>query len=183
VIEKTSVEIINQWARYRDDREITETELRTQFPSLPETLSQRNTVTRSVHCECTLVMKAVNDLVGRGTGHSVTVEVGMSKSSCNLCEVFMGLIKKRYPNSTIILSTHHRKNVAAWKIPPLTPKEIGREVKRHVKASLEAIRCRALRERRSDSEPRVFDSESEYLHKEVDDAADLMFNPPISAAL
>ncbi|KAF8540405.1 hypothetical protein BDD12DRAFT_880534 [Trichophaea hybrida] len=160
VIEKTSVEIVDQWARHRhiDDPGLTETDLRIQFPSLPQPLSQRNTVNRSVHCGCTLVMKIVNDLVQAGTRAFMTLEVGVSKSLCHLCEVFMGLIKKWYPNITIMVSTHHGKNVAGWRLPPLIPREISQGVEDHIQSTIAEIRSKAIRERRSDSEPRVFDS-------------------------
>ncbi|KAF8436194.1 hypothetical protein BGX38DRAFT_1274595 [Terfezia claveryi] len=154
VIEKTSVEIVEQWARNRDIEGPTETNLRIQFPSLPQPLSQQNTITRSVHCECTLIMKIVDDLVQQGTSSLVTLEVGVSKSLCNLCEVFMGSVKKRYPNITIMVSTHHGKNVSGWRLPPLTPLEIRREVEDHINSCIEEIRCKATQERRSDSEPR-----------------------------
>ncbi|KAF8429345.1 hypothetical protein BGX38DRAFT_1278247 [Terfezia claveryi] len=158
VIEKTSVEIVEQWARNRDIEGPTETNLRIQFPSLPQPLSQQNTITRNVHCECTLIMKIVDDLVQQGTSPFVTLEVGMSKSFCNLCKVFMGSVKKRYPNITIMVSTHHGKNVSGWRLPPLTPLEISREVEDHINSCIEEIRCKATRERRSDSEPRVLES-------------------------
>ncbi|RPB28679.1 hypothetical protein L211DRAFT_833665 [Terfezia boudieri ATCC MYA-4762] len=158
VIEKTSVEIVEQWARNRHIEGPTETNLRIQFPSLPQPLSQKNTITRSVHCECTLIMKIVDDLVQQGTSPFVTLEVGVSKSLCNLCEVFMGSVKKRYPNITIIVSTHHGKNVSGWRLPPLTPLEISREVEDHINSCIEEIRCKATRERRSDSEHRVLES-------------------------
>jgi len=158
VIEKTSAEIVEQWARNRDIEGPTETNLRIQFPSLPQPLSQQNTITRSVHCECTLIMKIVDDLVQQGTSPLVTLEVGVSKSLCNLCEVFMGLVKKWYPNITIIVSTYHGKNVCGWRLPPLTPLEIRREVKDHINSCIEEIRCKATQERRSDLEPRVLQS-------------------------
>ena len=158
MIEKTSVEIVNQWGRHRNqDREpvLTEMELRTQFPSLPQPLSQRNTVTRSVHCECTLVINVVNYLVQQRKSFHMNLEVGVSKPLCNLCQVFLGLVRKYYPNITIMVSTHHGKNVAGWRLPPLTPLEISRGVEDHVNSYIGEIRCKALRERRLDSEPRV----------------------------
>ncbi|RPB18593.1 hypothetical protein L211DRAFT_843437 [Terfezia boudieri ATCC MYA-4762] len=158
VIEKTSVEIVEQWARNRHIEEPTETNLRIQFPSLPQPLSQQNTITRSVHCECTLIMNIIDDLVQQGTSPFVTLEIGVSKSLCNLCEVFMGSVKKRYPNITIMVSTHHGKNVSGWRLPPLTPLEISREVEDHINSCIEEIRCKATQERRSDSEPRVVES-------------------------
>jgi len=103
-------------------------------------------------------MKIVDDLVQQGTSPLVTVEVGVSKSLCNLCEVFMGSVKKRYPNITIMVSTHHGKNVSGWRLPPLTPLEIRQEVEDHINSCIEEIRCKATQERRSDSEPRVLES-------------------------
>ncbi|KAF8423477.1 hypothetical protein BGX38DRAFT_1263890 [Terfezia claveryi] len=143
VIEKTSVEIVEQWARNRHIEGPTEMNLRIQFPSLPQPLSQQNTITRSVHCECTLITKIVNDLVQQGTSPFVTLEVGVSESLCNLCEVFMRSVKKRYPNITIIVSTHPGKNVSGWRLPPLTPLEISREVEDHINSCIEEIRCKA----------------------------------------
>ena len=88
----------------------------------------------------------------------MTLEVGVSKSLCNLCEVFMGSVKKRYPNITIMVSTHHAKNVSGWRLPPLAPREIRREVEDHINSCIEEIKCKVTQERRSDSEPRVFES-------------------------
>jgi hypothetical protein len=103
-------------------------------------------------------MKIVNDLVKQGISPLVTLEVGVSKSLCNLCQAFMGSVKKRYPNITIMVSTHHGKNVCGWTLPPSTPPEISLGVKNHINSCIEEIRCQATRERRSDSEPRVFES-------------------------
>ncbi|KAF8434721.1 hypothetical protein BGX38DRAFT_1145829 [Terfezia claveryi] len=158
VIEKTSVEIVEQWARNQHTEGPTETNLRIQFPSLPQPLSQQNTITRSVHCECTLIMNIIDNLVQQGTSPFVILEVGVSKSLCNLCEVFMGSVKKWYPNITIIVSTHHGKNVSGWRLPPLTPLEISRDVEDHINSCIEEIRCKATQERRSDSELRVVES-------------------------
>jgi len=57
-----------------------------------------------------------------------------------------------------MVSTHNGKNVAGWRLPPLIPLEIGRGVEDHVQSSIEEIRSKAIRERRSDSEPYVFDT-------------------------
>ncbi|RPB19474.1 hypothetical protein L211DRAFT_627768 [Terfezia boudieri ATCC MYA-4762] len=176
VIKKTSVEIVEQWARNRHIEGPTETNLRIQFPSLPHPLSQQSTITRSVHCECTLITKIVNDLVQQGTSPFVTLEVGVSKSLCNLCEVFMGSVKKRYPNITIMVSTHHGKNVSGWRLPPLTPLKISQEVEGHINSCIEEIRCKATQERRSDSIPRVFESA---FGQEAANFALCLFNPTI----
>ena len=155
-IKKTSVDIVNQWARHRnpDGEEpiLTEMELRSQFPLLRKPLSRENAVTLSVHCECTLVIHAVNYLAPRSES-PMALEIGVSKSLCNLCLIFLGLVRKYYP-ITIIVSTHHGKNVAGWSLPPLTPPEISRGVEDHLNSYISEIRCKALRERRSDSEPR-----------------------------
>ena len=88
----------------------------------------------------------------------MTLEIGVSKSLCNLCKVFLGLVRKYYPNIRIMVSTHHGKNVAGWRLPPLTPPEISRGVEDHLNSYIGEISCKALRERRSDSEPRAFNS-------------------------
>lgn len=142
------------------NRGLTETELRTQFPSLPRRLSPHNAVTRSVHCECTLVMKIVDDLLRSPAQHSfVTLEIGVSKSLCGLCEVFMGCIGQRFPNLKIVVSTRHYKNVAGWRFPPSVPVEVSRAVEAHIHRSMTEIWARAVQNRRSGSEPRCFDSE------------------------
>jgi len=164
LIEKTSVEIVEQWAQYRHKGEpkltgLTEEDLRTHYPSIPKTLSRRNRVTRSVHCECTLVMKIVDDYVQQGTTPTGNLEVGVSKSLCNLCAVFLSLIHTSYPNITIMVSTNHGKNVAGWRLPLSVSAEVGRMLERHVQSSVEEIRSEALRERRSTSAPRVAGSQ------------------------
>ena len=103
-------------------------------------------------------MKIVDDLHYQGTSPLVTLEVGVSKSLCKLCEVFMGSVKKRYPNITILVSTHHGKNVCGWRLPPLTPLEVRQEVENHINSCIEEITYKANQERRSDSEPRVLES-------------------------
>ena len=57
-----------------------------------------------------------------------------------------------------MVSTHHGKNIAGWSLPPLTPPEISRGVEDHLNSYIGEIKCKALRERRSDSEPRAFNS-------------------------
>jgi len=154
------VEIVEQWAQYRHKGEpeltgLTEKDLRIHYPSIPKTLSRRNRVTRSVHCECTLVMKIIDDYVQQGITPTGNLEVGVSKSLCNLCAVFLSLVHTSYPNITIMVSTNHGKNVAGWRLPLSVSAEVGRMLERHVQSSVEEIRSEALRERRSTSAPRV----------------------------
>lgn len=107
-------------------------------------------------------MKIVEDLIQQGTSPSATLEIGVSKPLCNLCEVFMGLVKKAYPNITIVVSTHHGtgKNVPGWRLPPSTPAQISRVVEDHINSCIEEIRCKTTKERRADSEP--CDQDSSY---------------------
>jgi len=100
-------------------------------------------------------MKIIDDFVQQGTTPSMNLEVGVSKSLCNLCEAFMGLAKTSYPNITITISTNHGKNVAGWRLPPSVSPEISRMLEHHVQSSVEEIRSKAVRERRSDSASRV----------------------------
>ena len=57
-----------------------------------------------------------------------------------------------------MVSTHCGKNVAGWELPPSTPLGISRGVESRVNSYIREIRYKALRERRSDPGPRVFDS-------------------------
>ena len=111
-----------------------------------------------MHCECTLVIDAVNHLAQERKSSFMTLEIGLSKSLCNLCKVFLGLVRKYNPKITILVSTHHGKNVAGWRLPPLTPPEISRGVEEHLNSEISEIRYKALRQRCSDSVPRAFNS-------------------------
>jgi hypothetical protein len=104
-------------------------------------------------------MKIIDDFVQQGRTPTGNLEVGVSKSLCNLCAVFMSLVRTSYPNITITVSTNHGKNVAGWRLPLSVSPEVGRMLERQVQRSVEEIRSEVLRERRSTSDPRVAGSQ------------------------
>jgi hypothetical protein len=78
------------------------------------------------------------------------------QSPCNyvLCGVFIDLPKRQYPHITVSVTSFHGKNVAGWRAPHSTPPTILAGVDRHVNSAIREFFSTAMRQRRSDSEPR-----------------------------
>ena len=104
-------------------------------------------------------MKIINGFFQQGTTAAVNLEVGASKSLCNLCAVFMSLVHTSYLNIMITVSTNPGKNVAGWRLPLSVSPEVGRMLERHVQSSVEEIRSEGIGGRRSTSVPRVAGSQ------------------------
>jgi hypothetical protein len=111
-------------------------------------------VTRSVHCECTLLMHLVKGTLAKEENAGMHVHIGVLKSVCLLCGVFMDMIMRKYPQIHITVSSHHGKNVAGWRVPPSTPPNILVGIYDHINSTFAEIRYKAIRERRSESETR-----------------------------
>jgi hypothetical protein len=131
------VDIINQWAIFRglEGPLLTEHDLRLEFPSVPSNLSSANTVTRSVHCECTLLMDLLKSALATGQTSGLHVQIGVSKSVCVLCGVYMDLIMREYPHINITVSTHHGKKVAGWRVPLVLHTSPGLEMRNSMDSS------------------------------------------------
>jgi hypothetical protein len=155
-IQKSSVEILNQWAMQPGLQGplLTAEDLRQEFPSLPASLSANNTVTHSVHCECTPLMHLVKGPLVQGETTGIHVLIGVSKSVCVLCGVFMDLIMRPYPHIKITVSSNHGKNVAGWRVPPSIPPTVLAGLHDHINSTIAEIRHKPIPERRSKSEPR-----------------------------
>jgi hypothetical protein len=147
------VEILDQWSRLKENRGVTEGDIRLQYPSLPKPLSRSNKVTVSVHCECTLVSAIVSQYLQNRM--RIDMEIGVSKSLCTWCDAFMGMVRKRYPAISIMTTSRHGKNVAGWAIPPLAPQELIDDMQSSVEALVQDICAKVNQMRRSDSEPRT----------------------------
>jgi hypothetical protein len=99
-------------------------------------------------------MDLLKSALATGQTSGLHVQIGVSKSVCVLCGVYMDLIMREYPHINITVSTHHGKNVAGWRVPPSTPPTVLAAVEHYVSSTITEIRYKAIRERRSESEPR-----------------------------
>jgi hypothetical protein len=158
------VEILDQWGRLKEDRGVCEADVRLQYPSLPQTLSQSNQVTLSVHCECTLVSAIVSRYLQNG--RPVEVEIGVSKCLCAWCVAFIGMVHKRFPAISIRTTCRRGRNVAGWTFPPIAPQELMYDMQSSVEAHVQDICAKTKPVRRSDCEP-TFTLNTEQLRLKV----------------
>ena len=160
IINKTSVEILDQWGRLKEHRGVSEANVRLQYPSLPQPLSRSNVVTLSVHCECTLVSAVVSRYLQ--TGIPIDVKIGISRRLCAWCDAFMVTVRKRYPAISITTTARHGKNFTGWTIPPLAPQELIDDMQSFVEALVREICGKTNRMWPPDSEPRFAVINDEY---------------------
>jgi hypothetical protein len=100
IIEKSSVDIIDQWCIFRGLQGplLTGTDLRLGFPSLPSNVSSATPVTRSVHCEFTLLMDSLKTTLATGQTSGMLVPICVPICVCLLCGVYMDFIMRQYPH-------------------------------------------------------------------------------------
>jgi hypothetical protein len=153
------VEILDQWSRLKAGRRVSEGDVRLQYPSLRQPLSQSNKVTLSAHCECTLVSAIVSQYVQNPL--PIKVEIGVSQRLCAWCDAVMGMVRKRYPAISIMTTSRLGIKVAGWNIPPLVPQILIDDMQSFVEALVQDICAKANRMLHSDSQPRTTDITAE----------------------
>jgi hypothetical protein len=121
--------------------------IRANLPDKPSVVA----VTESVHCECSIILEILKQFP---TSPIVVIEVGISKSMCWLCNEFFRAFQKKHPHITVYYSTCHAKYTAGWRFPKATPVALRHSMERFIEEELLEVHSKALRKRKSDSEPR-----------------------------
>lgn len=141
------VATINAWADHNGELPVSERALRTAFPDMDDRPADRlatQSVTVSVHCECTLLLAMLSDT-------PAMVELGVSKSSCFMCREFILAVQTRYRHLTVRVSSCHRKHVAGWSLPMVAPQGLIEHMEKRVRDEMDEVLQRATRNRKSDS--------------------------------
>lgn len=146
---------VNAWARHTGEAEVSPEDLRIAFPemdTIKPTPEGTQSVTVSVHCECTLLLS----MLGTPTIPApVLLEIGVSKSSCFMCREFVHSVHMQYRHLTIVISSCHGKHVAGWSLPDSAPERLRNAMEKRVHDDMDDVLQRATRKRRSDSVPRA----------------------------
>ena len=114
------MEIVGKRSQYRQkgEPELTQKDVRIEFPSFPGALYRQDRVTRSLRCESALVMKIINEYADQWATPSMDLEMGLSNSLWILWEAFMSFVKAFHPKIKITVSTNRGKNIDQLRLPP-----------------------------------------------------------------
>lgn len=138
---------MNEDAKKSHGDQVTLKDIESKYPnqSFPETGSVSITV--SAHCELTLALHALHS-----PSKPKTVEIGVSKRLCWLCQKFVENLKVA-GTIRVFMSENQGKIHAGWRMPPDTPPGIEFHMQQLVELEIEELRASIIARRRSDSFP------------------------------
>lgn len=158
------VDTINAWARHVGEPEVSEALLRTAFPDmepLPADPQALQSVTISVHCECTLLLAMIRKSTTAASASAaiapapLLLEMGVSKSSCLMCHEFIVAVQTLYRHITVKVSSCHGKHAAGWSLAGSVPTALRDVMTKRLSDEMDELLERATRKRKFDSMPRA----------------------------
>lgn len=127
--------------------QVTPSDIESKYPNQSSLMTGSVSITVSAHCELTLALHALNS-----PSKPKTVEIGLSKTLCWLCQEFVENLKDAGA-IRVFVSENQGKMHAGWTIPPNTPSEIEFRMRQLVEEEIKELRARIIACRRSDSFP------------------------------
>ncbi len=120
--------------------------------------NKQQTATLSVHCECTLALRLLDELNQPQSAADVpgklagTIEIGYSKQTCHWCQTFLTQLAA-LKNVEIRVRRFHGKATADWRLPNAGPVVPARFMKQLLHEMALEILAAVGNKRRSDSTP------------------------------
>ena len=172
------MEIVNSFADSQRFRRIKWDELLQCWPQIKDDMPTegRKQVTASVHYECTIALHMLQTFQGIDeTYRPKSVEIGISKHCCWLCEKYLDLLS-RWGSLRFIVAGYQGKIHSGWKPPPNGPADVLNRMTNIIRKEMNEILQGMVGRHRSDSYPvqPIPDSSSEDESLEVWDIESLL---------
>jgi len=104
------------------------------------------------HCELTLALWMTARIKDMAKPHTKRIEIGVSKSCCQWCVGYLGLLDGLASYDIVVHATHG-KQPTGWLMPPKGPKWVTNIMAEQIERQLDEVINRCQSSRRSDSVP------------------------------
>lgn len=150
-ISESTLKILNDNARVHDLDDIDAVEYKKRFSQPVQENDKPQPITVSSHCELTLALHFYEKM----TGKQHSMEMGVSKGCCWMCENFLDTIAqpKRERRLVVAVSHNQGKVHAGWGMPDKTPSDVAEKMIDNVTTSLLKLQQDVIDRRVSDSHP------------------------------